>query len=232
MSRSLEGKVVLVTGGAGNIGRVVTRTLLDEGARVAVPFYKHDPGDLADELRSEFGGRVLVFALDLTTERGAAEAVQEVLEWADRLDAVVHMVGGYAGGMKVDATPVEVWDRMMELNARSAFLVGRAAAREMLGRGGGALLFVSAREAVRRPASRAAYAASKTALLALADAMAEEYRDQGIRVNLLLPGTVDTEANRQAMPGADPSDWTAPETFAARVRDLLAGDATGERVEV
>jgi NAD(P)-dependent dehydrogenase (short-subunit alcohol dehydrogenase family) len=223
--------VVLITGGAGNIGRVVTRAVLAAGARVAVPVYKTDRPDILDPIKREFGDRLLVFALDLTTERGADEAVKEVVEWAGRLDALVHLVGGYAGGMRVDATPVEVYDRMMDLNVKSAFLVGRAALRSMVP-GGGSVVFVSSRAATGDGAGHAVYAAAKSALLTFAGAMAEEYRADGVRVNVLLPSTVDTEANRAAMPGADYAAWTRPETIAERIVALLTDGVTGERIEV
>lgn len=225
-------QVVLITGGAGNIGRTVTRAVLAAGARVAVPFHKTDRPDALDALKAEFGDRLNVFALDLTTERGAKAAVDGTVEWAGRLDAVVHLVGAYAGGMRIDATPVEVWDAMMELNVRSAFLVARAAVRRMLESGGGSLVFVSSRAAVGNPAEMAPYAASKLALLTLMEAIATEYRENGIRANALLPSTVDTEANRAAMPGADVSQWTRPETIAETILSLLNGTGTGERVMV
>ena len=223
--------VVLITGGAGNIGRTVTRAVLASGARVAVPLHhKADRADALDALRGEFGKRLHTFALDLTTERGAKAAVDEVVEWTGRLDALVHLVGGYAGGMRLDATPVEVWDQMMDLNVRSAFLVGRAALRQMLGAGtGGSLVFVSARAAVESAAGHAAYAASKRALLALAEGVAAEYADTGIRCNAILPGTVDTESNRAAMPGADYSSWTRPEAIAEKVLEFVGGTGTGDK---
>lgn len=224
--------VVLITGGAGNIGRTVTRAVLASGARVAVPVYKTDRPDILDELKREFEDRLLVFALDLTTERGADEAIKEVEEWAGRVDALVHLVGGYVGGMRVDATPVEVYDRMMDLNVKSAFLVARAALRSMLPEGGGSIVLVSSRAATDSPAGHSVYAAAKSALLALAEGMATEYRDEGVRVNVLLPSTVDTEANRAAMPHADTSGWTRPESIAEQIVELLGGERTGERIEV
>ncbi|HET6228623.1 MAG TPA: SDR family NAD(P)-dependent oxidoreductase [Longimicrobiaceae bacterium] len=227
----MSDSVVLVTGGAGNIGRTVTAAVLASGARVAVPLHKGDRPDALDALKAQYGQKLNFFALDLTTERGAKAAVDGTVEWAGRLDGVVHLVGAYAGGMRLDATPVEVWDRMMEVNVRSAFLVGRAALRQLLKQGGGgALVFVSARAAVEKPAQMAAYAASKQALLTMVEAMAAEYVEQRIRANVLLPGTVDTQANRAAMPGADPSQWTSPEMIAQTVVSLLDGDATAERV--
>lgn len=216
--------VALVTGGAGNLGRAVTRAFLEGGARVAVPVYKTDHPEVLAPLQEEFEGRLFPFALDLTTERGAAAAVQQVLEWGGRLDAVAHLVGGWSGGVKLADTPVELWDRMMDLNLKSAWLVARAAVPALLRGGGGSLVFVSSRAAREGRAGHAAYAVAKSALVTLVEALAEEYRGEGIRANAVLPGTLDTEANRRSMPDADHSAWTPPEEV-ARVIHYLASDA-------
>lgn len=218
---------VIVTGGAGNIGQAVTRAFLSAGARVAVPFYKTDLPDALDALKSEFGGeRLLSFALDLTTERGATAAIHEVVEWTGRLDAVAHMVGGYRGGANLADTAVEVWDRMMDLNLKSAFLVARAAIPEMIRTEGGSLVFVSSRAALHNRRGHAAYAVAKSALITLVEAIAEEYRDRGIRANAVLPNIVDTEDNRRAMPDAVGDAWTAPEEIARIILFLASGQAT------
>jgi NAD(P)-dependent dehydrogenase (short-subunit alcohol dehydrogenase family) len=214
--------VVLIPGGAGNLGCAVTRAFLEGGARVAVPFYKTDRPDALDTLREEFGERIIHFALDLTTERGANAAVEQVLEWADRLDAVAHLVGGWSGGMSLAETPVELWDRMMDLNLKSTFLVARAAIPAMLRGGGGSLVFVSSRAAREGRAGNAAYAVAKAGILTLTEAIAEEYAGRGIRANAILPGTLATEANRRAMPDADHSGWTPPEEVAQRIVHLAS----------
>ena len=221
-------RVALVTGGAGNLGRAVTRALLEGGARVAVPFYKTDRLDALDALKGEFGGRVHTFALDLTTERGANAAVQQVLEWAGRLDTVAHLVGGWRGGVRLADTPVELWDRMMDLNLKSAWLVARAALPAMLEGGGGSLVFVSSRTAREGRAGSGAYAIAKAGLLTLVETIAEEYAEEGIRANAVLPGTLDTEDNRRAMPDADRSGWTPPEEVARVILSLA--DGGGEAV--
>lgn len=217
--------VALITGGAGNLGRAVTRVFLESGARVAVPFHKTDHPDALDALRGDFGDRLLPIALDLTTERGANSAVEQVLEWGGRLDAMAHLVGGWRGGMKLADTPTDAWDRMMDLNLKSAWLMARASVPAMIRGGGGSLVFVSSRAAREGRSGHAAYAIAKSALLTLTEALAEEYRDDGIRANAVLPGTVDTEDNRRAMPDADFSSWTPPEEI-ARVIHFLASDAS------
>jgi NAD(P)-dependent dehydrogenase (short-subunit alcohol dehydrogenase family) len=214
--------VVLVTGGAGNVGRAVTRRFLEAGARVAVPVYTTDlPDSLAPE-SGEFGGRIHTFALDLTTERGAEAAIRDVLEWGGRLDVLVHMVGGYDGGVELADTSLELWDRMIDLNLKSAFLVVRAALPHMLDAGGGSLVFISSRAARSIGPGHGAYAVAKSALITFTQVVAEEYRDRGIRANVVLPGTVDTEANRQAMPDQDPADWVRPEEIAATILFLAS----------
>lgn len=217
--------IVLVTGGAGNVGRSVTYAFLRAGARVAVPFYKTDQPDALDALRSEFGDRIHAFALDLTTERGAEAAIRDVTEWGGRLDTVVHMVGGYAGGVKLAVTPVDLWDRMMDLNLKSAWLIARSALPPMIEQGGGSFVFVSSRAARTGRVGHAAYAVAKAGLITLAEAIGEEYRDEGIRSNVVLPGTVDTAANRRAMPEADHESWTAPEEIARTILFLASSDA-------
>lgn len=222
----MKDSVVLVTGGAGNVGRAVTRAFLESGARVVVPSYKTDLPTALDGLKSEFGERLLVFALDLTTERGAEMAIQQAVEWGGRLDAVAHLIGGYTGGQRVGEMPMEAWDRMMDLNLKSAWLASRFAIPRMQQQGGGSLVFVSSRAALQDRAGHAAYAVSKAALLTLVEAISEEYRTEGIRANAILPGTIDTEANRRAMPDADHDAWTRPEEI-ARVVLFLASAESG-----
>jgi NAD(P)-dependent dehydrogenase (short-subunit alcohol dehydrogenase family) len=217
--------IVLVTGGAGNLGRAVTRVLLESGLRVAVPFYNTDATDALDALKPEWGGRLFTFALDLTTQRGARAAVEQTTEWGGRLDAVCHLIGGFRGGTRIADTPMEVWERMLDLNLRSAWMIAQAALPQMVERGGGRLVFVGSRAVFHGRAGNAAYSVSKAGLATLAAAIAEEYGSDGIRANLVLPGTVDTAGNRAAMPDADASRWTPPEQI-ARVIHFLISDAS------
>lgn len=222
----MNDSVALVSGGAGNLGRSVTQALLARGARVAVPFYQTDHPEALDSLKEEFGESVFPFALDLTTERGANEAVSQVIEWAGRLDILVHLVGGWTGGMKLAQTPVEVWDRMMDLNLKSAYLIARAALPPMLDQGSGSLVFVSSRAARESRSGNGAYAISKAGVCTLVEVLAEEYGEAGIRANAVLPGTIDTEGNRASMPDADHSRWTSPEEIARAIVFLASADST------
>lgn len=221
----MNDSTVLVTGGAGNLGRAVTRALLERGARVAVPFYKTDAPGVLDSLKGEFGDRLNAFALDLTTERGAEQAIRQTLEWTGRIDALAHLVGGYAGGLKLADTPLELWDRMMDLNLKSAWLMAKFAVPKMVDSGGGSLVVVSSRAAREKRAEQGAYSIAKAGLLTLVETIAEEYGPRGIRANAVLPGVIDTPANRAAMPDADHARWPAPADVAKVVVFLASADA-------
>jgi NAD(P)-dependent dehydrogenase (short-subunit alcohol dehydrogenase family) len=219
----MNDKVVLVTGGAGNLGQAVTRTFLQAGARVAVPFYKTDQSSALDPLVAEYGAKFFPFALDLTTERGAEAAIRQVIEWGGRLSSVAHLVGGYAGGVSLADTSLELWNRMVELNMTSTFLVTRFAVPKLLESGGGSFVFVSSRAAFEARKNRAAYAATKAGLVSFAKAVAEEYGAEGIRSNVIIPDTIDTPANRKMMPNADPSRFVSADSI-AKVILFLASD--------
>jgi NAD(P)-dependent dehydrogenase (short-subunit alcohol dehydrogenase family) len=221
----MKDKVTLVTGGAGNLGQAVTRMMLERGARVAVPFYKSDAPSSIEGLKREFGPAFYSFALDLTTERGAEQAVRQVLEWGGGLHSVVHLVGGFHGGRLAD-TPLDAWERLIQLNMTSAYLIARFALPVLAEGGGGSFVFVSSRAAFDAPAGRAAYAATKAGLLQLARAVAEEYGGEGIRSNVIVPDTIDTEDNRRAMPDADHSRWIRPEEIAKVILFLASGEAS------
>jgi NAD(P)-dependent dehydrogenase (short-subunit alcohol dehydrogenase family) len=209
-------RVALITGGAGGLGRACVDAFLQDGWRVAVP--THRSADGLREAAERHGDRLAAFPADLAADDGAVHAVERTLQWAGRLDAVVHTVGGYAASGPLHEAPIDEWDRMMDTNLRSAYLVARAALPR-LGEGGG-LVFVSSRAALKGRKGNAAYAVSKAALLTLAEAIAEEQKGR-VRANAVLPGIIDTPANRAAMPDAKHESWTPPEEI-ARVILFLA----------
>ena len=215
--------VVLITGGAGNLGRAVSRAFLAAGWRAFIPLHQNDRKDALDALNAEFGaGRAHGALLDLTTERGAASAVQQAVEWGGGLDAAAHLMGGWSGGKRIPDTPGDLFQTMLQLNLTSAFLIARAAIPRMVERGGGSLVFVSSRSALERRSGNAAYAVAKAGLLVLAEAIAEEYGEAGVRANCVLPGTIDTPANRAGQPDADHSRWTPPQQIADAILFLAS----------
>ena len=137
------------------------------------------------------------------------------------LRALVNLVGGFGTGGRVHETPVEEFERLVQLNLRPLYLATQAALPELIAGGGGSVVCVSSRAAVRPFAGAAGYVTGKAAVLALADELAVEYKKDGIRVNTILPSVIDTPGNRAAQPGADYSSWVAPARIARVIKFLV-----------
>jgi NAD(P)-dependent dehydrogenase (short-subunit alcohol dehydrogenase family) len=207
----------VVTGGAGGLGTAVVRRMVADGWRVVAPV-RGEPADL--------DAGALAVQADLMDAAAVAGAVAvAAAEPAAPLRAVVNLVGGFAAGGRVHETPVEAFEAQLRLNLRPTYLVTAAALPHLLEAGGGSVVCVSSRAAVKPFSGAAGYITSKVALLGLVDALAVEYRDQGVRVNALLPSVIDTPANRAGQPDADFSRWVAPEQI-ADVIAFLCSDAS------
>ncbi|HWI06170.1 MAG TPA: SDR family NAD(P)-dependent oxidoreductase [Solirubrobacteraceae bacterium] len=212
----------LITGGTGGLGAAVTRAFLDGGWRVVVPVF-----DPAERERVPAHERLVLEPADLGEPAStAAVSALAAAEEDAPLRALVNLVGGYAAGGRVHETPLEDYEAQLRLNLRPAYLACHAAIPHMLDGGGGAIVCVSSRAALDPFAGAAGYVVGKAAVLAFVDALAVEYRDDGIRANAILPSVIDTAANRAAMPDADHSRWVAPEQIARVVR-FLCEDGSG-----
>ena len=164
-----------------------------------------------------------------------AEMVATVYNRFGRLDVLVNTAGGYRAGQPLHATPNDTWDMMMNLNARTVFLMSRAVAPHMIDRGTGKIINVAARAALQGTANAGPYVASKMAVIRLTESLAAELADHGINVNCILPGTLDTPANRADRPDADFARWVQPESMANVILFLasdLAKDIQGAAVPV
>jgi NAD(P)-dependent dehydrogenase (short-subunit alcohol dehydrogenase family) len=199
----------------------VTRGFLDHGWRVVVPIY-----DEAERERVPDHERLVLEPADLSDPASAASmAALAAGDAAAPLRAVVNLVGGFAAGERVHATPVEDFEAQLRLNLRPTYLVCQATLPHLLAGGGGAIVCVSSRAALRPFAGAAGYIVAKAAVLAFVDALAAEYRQDDIRVNAILPSVIDTRANRRSMPDADHSRWVHPEQIADVVRFLCEDGA-------
>ena len=127
---------------------------------------------------------------------------------------LVNTVGGYRAGAPLHETDIETWDFMLKLNARSIFIASKKVIPHMLDQGSGKIVNLAARPGLAGQAGMAAYSASKAAVVRLTESMAAELKAQGINVNCIIPGTIDTLPNREAMPDADFSAWVTPESLA------------------
>jgi NAD(P)-dependent dehydrogenase (short-subunit alcohol dehydrogenase family) len=211
-------RTAIVTGGTGGLGAAVTQRLLDDGFRVVVPWF-----DERELERVQEQDRLKLVQADLTDPDSAKNVVATA---GDSLRALVNLVGGFAAGGRVHETPVDEFEKQLRLNLRPTYLMTAAAIPVLLAAGGGAIVCVSSRAAVRPFAGAAGYITAKRAVLAFVDALHEEYRDDNIRTNAILPSTIDTPANRKSMPDANFDTWVKPEEI-ARVIALLCSDDAG-----
>jgi len=212
---------VLVTGATGSLGAKVVQAFLALGAEV-VGTARRKTG--LDELRAAVGhsDRFEAAECDVTDPAGI-EALFSAVERRAPLSAVVHLVGGYAGGPLWEADDAAI-DRLVSANLRSAVLVLRAALRRMVPRRAGSIVVVAGDAALAPSPGAALYGATKAAVVHLVQSAALEVRESGIRVNALLPGVVDTPDNREAMPEVDPARWVPP-LAVARAAVWLAGSS-------
>jgi NAD(P)-dependent dehydrogenase (short-subunit alcohol dehydrogenase family) len=219
------GRVAVITGAAGNLGYAVARAFQGTGARLVLV------DRAADRLPRLFPGlagapdHFLATSVDLTDADAVAAMVAETIQRFGQIDVLVNVAGGFGGGKPVHETPLETWQHMLDLNARTVLITAQAVVPYMLVQSYGKIVNVSSRAALKGSAKQAAYSAAKSAVMRLTESMADELKKSGVNVNCVLPGIIDTPQNRQAMPKADPSRWTKPEAIADVIL-FLASDAS------
>jgi NAD(P)-dependent dehydrogenase (short-subunit alcohol dehydrogenase family) len=219
------GKVVLVAGGTGGLGRAVSLAFLAAGAAVVVTYRNEEEFAALGETAGAAASALEGHRVDVTDERAAGELVDRIVSSRGRLDALVNTVGGYAGGTKLWELETKTFEQMLALNLRAVYALARAALAPMLKQKHGAIVNVAAKAAVDHGRGAAAYAASKAAAVAMMDSLAEDVKGLGVRVNSILPSIIDTEANRKAMPGSDFTKWPKPEDIAKVILFLCSEDA-------
>jgi NAD(P)-dependent dehydrogenase (short-subunit alcohol dehydrogenase family) len=216
-------KRYIVTGAAGNVGSALTGLLAGRGHRVAAI-----DRDLAT-LAARFAAWPAVLPLavaDLSDPAAAGAVVGQAASAFGGLDGVAATVGIFDMASVAESGP-ELWQRMLKINVLTALNVFAPALPHLRAGGGGGLVAISAGAALRAPAGMSAYAAAKSAVLRLVESLAEEAKADRIRVNAVLPGTIDTPQNRAAMPGADPARWVTPAQVAEVMAFLLSDEAGG-----
>lgn len=220
----MASRTSLVTGGTGGLGTAVVRALLERGDRVWVPWIAADERDgLAATV--DAGAPLTLVEADVTDPVHLADLASRLGDEAGGLDVLCNLVGGFTMA-PLSATGDDEWERMMDLNARSVFAVTRAVAPLLAASARGRVVNVAAAPAVQGGGGgMVAYTASKGAVVALTRALADELGDDGVTVNAVAPTTIDTRANRRAMPDADRSRWVTPEEIASLLAWLTSDQA-------
>jgi 3-oxoacyl-[acyl-carrier protein] reductase len=215
----MEEKIVVITGAKGGLGTDVTKAFLETGATVV--------GVSRSIQKTDFSApNFAAFPADITRAEPTRELVAKLVAKYGRIDVLVHVAGGFAFG-KIHDTDDETWAKMLELNLASGFYIAREVLKVMRERSGGRIIAIGSLAATEPHAGIGPYVATKMALTALYRTIALENHDKNISANVILPGTMDTPANRAAMPNADPSKWVQPADV-AKVALLLASDAAAQ----
>jgi NAD(P)-dependent dehydrogenase (short-subunit alcohol dehydrogenase family) len=213
----MPGKIALVTGANGGLGTHVTKALLDAGFTVV---------GLAPKIRQADFDHPNFTALPASLDSldAAKKAADRVISRFGKIDVLSHLVGAFAGGQTIADTDDATFQRMFDVNLNSAFHMLRAVIPHMRKAAAGRIIAIGSRAAEDPGPTVGAYSASKAALVPLIQTVALENKDAGITANIILPGTMDTPANRKAMSSADTSTWVQPASVASLIV-WLAGDA-------
>ncbi|MCZ6457432.1 MAG: SDR family oxidoreductase [Actinobacteria bacterium] len=219
-------KTVVITGGTGGLGTSLVRRLIVEDYRLAVTYLLPDE---AREFEQEFDvdeDRLLLTRVDATNTEAVASLFKDVSEKWGAIHGVCSLVGGWAGGRDVEETDDVRFDRMLDINLRSAFYAVRAAVPYLREAGWGRVVLVGSRAAIDFPESQAAFNIAKAGVVALGRSVAQELDGTGVTANVLMPSVIDTPATRQSLPYADYVDWPTPDEIAA-VAQFVLSDASG-----
>lgn len=232
MLNSLEERKIVVTGAAGVLGAAVVQALVRRGARVAAVDLAvfHQP---ANQSIAQYPG------VDLNDSESVISVLRQASQWLSGkplggIDSLVNVAGGFAWE-NLEGGALATWDRLYTANLRSAVVASQAAVAHLLEKGMGSVVNVGAWAAVQADAGMGAYAASKSGVMRLTEAMAQEFKNREITVNAVLPSIIDTPANREAMPEADVSRWVSPDAVARVIAFLVSDDAraiTGASIPV
>lgn len=215
-------RTVVITGAAGNLGQALAKGFAAAGANVVLV-------DLdANRLKSAFGvdneKRSLV-AANLLKREEAQRVIDVARQRFRKIDVLCNIAGGFRMGEAVHETSDETWDFLFNLNVRTLLNMVRAAVPALIETGAGKVVNVGAAGALRGGAMMGAYAAAKSVVIRLTEAMSAELRERNINVNCVLPTIIDTPENRAAMPDADPTRWVAPADLAMTIMYLASDNA-------
>lgn len=222
----LENRIAIVTGGTGALGRAVVENFLVGGAKVAVPYVVDAEVPL---LQKQLGDRFPASEIfrkktDVSDEAQTARFVADVVSKWSKVDILVNIVGGFWGGSSIADTTLAEWQAMFDLNLKPTFVSCRAAVPIMTRNKWGRIVSVASRSGLQGAGYYAAYAVSKGAIATFTASLAQEVLEDGVMVNAIAPSTIDTEANRTAMPTAKHENWVKPEDIAKTIAYLCSDD--------
>jgi len=222
---TMTGRIAVVTGGTGALGQAVALRLLADGAIVAVPYAVEDErARLTQRVAAGDRQRLILQAADVIDVKAMTAFADGIVAARGKIDILVAGVGGFAGGSLVE-TDLETWKRMLDLNLTSVFSAAKAVVPAMVRARYGRVVVVASRAVVPPSGGFIAYTVAKAGAIAFTQALSQETHPHGITVNAVLPSTMDTPANRAAMPGSDRKGWVPVEAVADAIA-VLAREAS------
>lgn len=228
-------RVAVVTGASGALGGVVARRLFAAGARLALLDRDLDRLSALWPEAQAMPDRLDFQECDLADAEAVGRTAEKIASKFGRIDHLFNIAGAYRGGETVEEAPDSTWKLLWEANFLSTLHLSRAIVPGMRRLGNGSIVNVGSRASFGGDAGAAPYSVAKTAVIRLTESLAAEVKHDGVRVNAVLPGTIDTAANRNAMPDADPQQWVDPQALADVMLFLaspLARAVTGAAVPV
>jgi NAD(P)-dependent dehydrogenase (short-subunit alcohol dehydrogenase family) len=220
----LQGKVAVIVGGEGPLGREVSKKFLAEGAKLLIGWYAQQEWDEAKGLISNYKGQFSDMQIDATKEDQVQELMEKAKTTFGSIDVLLHMVGMVHIGPMIWETETATWERLMDVNLKSAFLCSKYAIRAMLEKKRGRIVFFPARLAQEPQPRFGAYAVSKSGLITLISALREELKETNITVNGVMPSVMDTFRTRH-MPNPEPDKWVKPSDVARLLCSLCVDES-------
>jgi NAD(P)-dependent dehydrogenase (short-subunit alcohol dehydrogenase family) len=220
-----EPRVIVLTGGTGGLGTAVVKRLANQNYRFAVTYLVPEEARFFENAVGIDEDRLMLSRVDATNTAEVTAFMQQVADRFGAVHIVCSLVGGWAGGRDVEETDDVRFDRMIDVNLRSAFATVRAAIPHLKKAGWGRIVLIGSRAAGESPAGQAAFNAAKAGVAALGLTAAQELDDTGITANVIVPSVIDTPATRKALPFADYINWPTPDEIAA-VIEFVISDAS------
>lgn len=215
MKHDFSNKVVVITGGTGALGKVLTKSFLNCNPKAIISTYRSEIE--LQELKAEINNLsdpstkittpMEFIKTDVTKENEIKKVFSNIIQKYGQIHILVNVVGGYIGGKGVIELDESEWDKMFNINLKSAFLISKNVLPIMKINHYGKIVHTSSRMGIKAEGNDSAYAASKAGLIRFVESVSHEVKESNININCVLPTIIDTKANRLAMPNADYSKW-------------------------
>jgi NAD(P)-dependent dehydrogenase (short-subunit alcohol dehydrogenase family) len=230
---NFKDKVVVITGGTGGLGSAVTSAFLQAGAKVFVTYRSEQE---FEALKASVNANAALTGIKTNVlDEASVKAMVQQAARLGRIDVLVNLVGGYLGGVPIAEMTLEQWNKIIDLNLKSAFLCCKHVLPIMMQQNAGRIINIGSKGGLQGGEGISAYGASKAGLINFTQSLAAEGKRYNIIANAVIPGMIDTLANRQAIPEANFDEWVKPEALAQVILFLSSEQAqaiTGATIPV